>query len=184
MAALLLFHLHAGVRVAVRAFTLMLGASVAWVTLYASDPAAIVAGFSQAAFSSPPLIEDVVPLVGLALLLPAWARARLSSGLNGWLRHLPFTSTDNRRGLALALVTVQLPLILILIVLGFVAHGQNITDKWAGGTLGTRPGRRSHCQPANSTPIHGCSDGSGGSRPGSLWLRRVHGRVCHAPDWH
>jgi hypothetical protein len=126
MGALLLFHLHAGVRVAVRACTLMLGAIVAWITLYASDPAAIVIGFSQAAFSRQPLIEDVVPLVGLALLLPAWAAARLSSGLNGWLRHLPFTSTDNRRGLALALVTVQLPLLLILIVLGFAARGQEI----------------------------------------------------------
>src|SRR5580704_3372807 len=126
MGALLLFHMCAGVRVAVRACGLIFCAIVAVVTLYASDPAAIVVGFSTAAFSRRPVIENVVPLVGLALLLPAWAGARLSRGLNGWLRHLPFNNADNRRGLALALVTAQLPLILMLVILGFFAHGQRL----------------------------------------------------------
>jgi hypothetical protein len=126
MSALLLFHLYAGVRVAIRACALIFCAIVAWVTLYASDPTAIVVGFSTAAFSRRPVIENIVPLVGLALLLPAWAGARLSSGLNGWLRHLPFNNADNRRGLALALVTAQLPLILMLVILGFFAHGQRL----------------------------------------------------------
>ncbi|HEV3214677.1 MAG TPA: hypothetical protein VGZ27_03095 [Vicinamibacterales bacterium] len=126
MSALLLFHLGAGVRVAIRACALTFCAIVAWVTLYASDPTAIVLGFAKAAFSSRPAIQSVVPLVGLALLLPAWAAPRLSSGVNGWLRHLPFNSTDNRRGLALALATVQLPLILMLVVLGVFAHAQRL----------------------------------------------------------
>jgi len=126
MSALLLFHLYAGVRVAIRACALIFCAIVAWVTLYASDPTAIVVGFSTAAFARRPVIENVIPFVGLALLLPAWAAARLSSGLNGWLRHLPFNNADNRRGLTLALVTAQLPLILILVILGFFAHGQRL----------------------------------------------------------
>ena len=136
MTALLLFRLYGGVRVAVRACALIVCAIVAWVTLYASDPTAILVGFSTAAFSRRPVVQNVVPLVGLALLLPAWAAARLSGGLNGWLRHLPFTSADNRRGLALGLITAQLPLILILVVLGFFAHGQGLpiavsATRWA-----------------------------------------------------
>jgi hypothetical protein len=122
MSALLLFHLCAGVRVAVRACAFVFCGIVAWVILYASDPTAIVAGFSKAAFSRQSAVEDVVPLVGLAVLLPAWAAPRLSSGLNGWLRHLPFNSRDNRRGLALGLVAGQLPLVLMLVVLGLFAH--------------------------------------------------------------
>jgi len=120
--ALLLFHLSAGVRVAVRACAFVFCGIVAWVVLYASDPTAIVVGFSKAAFSMRPAVEDVVPLAGLAVLLPAWAASRLSSGLNGWLRHLPYSSTDNRRGLALGLVAGQLPLLLMLVVLGLFAH--------------------------------------------------------------
>lgn len=122
MNALLRFHLGAGVRAAVRACAFVFGGIVGWVILYASDPTAIVVGFSRAAFSTRPAVEEIVPLVGLAVLLPAWAAPRLSSGLNGWLRHLPFNSRDNRRGLALALVTGQLPLMLMLVVLGLFAH--------------------------------------------------------------
>src|ERR1700733_9406912 len=119
MSALLLFHLYAGVRVAIRASALIFCAIVAGGTLYASDPTGMGVGFSTAVFFRRPLMHNVIPLAGLALLLPAWAAGRLSSGLNGWLRHLPFNATDNRRGLALALVTAQLPLILMLVILGF-----------------------------------------------------------------
>jgi len=122
MSALLLFHLSAGVRVAVRACAFIFCAIAAGVTLYASDPAAIVVGFAKAAFSRRLVIDDIVPLVGLALLLPAWTAPRLSSGVNGWLRHLPFNSAHNRRSLALALVVGQLPLALMLVVLAVFAH--------------------------------------------------------------
>jgi hypothetical protein len=150
MRALLLFHLYAGVRVAIRTSALMFCAIVAWVTLYASDPTAIVVGFAAAAFASRPVIENVVPFAGLALLLPAWAPARLSSGLNGWLRHLPFNNANNRRGLALALVTAQLPLILLLVILGLFAHGQRLpiavpSIRWAlvltAGAIASMPVR-------------------------------------------
>jgi len=126
MSALLLFHFYGGVRVAIRTCALIFCAIVAWVTLYASDPTGIVVGFAAVAFSNRPVSENIVPLAGLALLLPLWAAARLSSGLNGWLRHLPFNNADNRRGLELALVTAQVPLILMLVILGFFAHGQRL----------------------------------------------------------
>jgi hypothetical protein len=132
MSALLWFHFCSGVRVAVRASAFVFAAIVAAVTLYASDPMAIVAGFSQSAFSTQPVFAQVLPLVGLALLLPAWAVPRLSSGVNGWLRHLPLSRVQSRRGLALGLVTVQLPLVLILIVMGLVAHRQGLSTAVPG----------------------------------------------------
>jgi hypothetical protein len=124
--ALLLFHLYAGVRVAIRSCALIFCGIVAWVTLYASDPTAIVIGFAASVFSRRLVVENVLPIVGLALLLPASAGVRLSSGLNGWMRHLPFSNANNRRGLALALVTAQLPLILMIVILGFFAHAQKL----------------------------------------------------------
>jgi hypothetical protein len=133
MSALLLFHVYAGVRVAVRACALVFCTIVGWLTLYASDATVIVAGFARAAFSTPPVVDGILPLVGLALLLPAWAARRLSSGLNGWLRHLPFTSTDNRRGLTLSLVSGQLPLIVTLVILGLFAHGQGLSTAVPAG---------------------------------------------------
>ncbi len=126
MRALLRFHLYAGVRVAIRACALTLCAIVGGVTLYASDPTAIVIGFSRAVFSRRPAIEHIAPFAGLALLLPAWAASRLSSGLHSWMRHLPFSDADNRRGLLLALVAAQLPLILMLFLLGLFAPGQRL----------------------------------------------------------
>ena len=60
----------------------------------------------------------------LAFLLPAAAVPRLVHGLNGWVRHLPTSGVGNRRGLAVALVAVQLPLTISLALLGLVAYGK------------------------------------------------------------
>jgi hypothetical protein len=127
MSALLRFHLGAGVRVAVRACAVIFCAIVAWVLLQEQPPPAeFVVGLSKALFSRRLQFESIAPFVGLALLLPAWAAPRLSSGLNGWLRHLPFNGTDNRRGLAIGLVAGQLPLIVMLSSLALIAHGQGL----------------------------------------------------------
>jgi hypothetical protein len=132
MRALLRFHFLSGVRVAIRACALLLAAIVACVTLYASDPMAIVIGFAQSAYATQPVFAEVVPLVALALLLPAWTVPRLSSGVNGWLRHLPLSSVQRRRGLALGLVTAQLPVVLILLLLGLMAHRQGLSTAVPG----------------------------------------------------
>ena len=50
----------------------------------------------------------------------------LSGGVSGWLRHLPFNGTDNRRGLALALVAGQLPLVAVLAGLSVVAWSEGL----------------------------------------------------------
>src|SRR5215469_7698740 len=101
--ALLRFHFRVGVRVAIRA----------------SPPlfCAIVAGV-------------VFPIAAIAFLLPAWGKARLRQSLNGWMRHLPLSDGMNGVGLWLALVTVQLPLVVMLTLLGLVAARSGLPIRW------------------------------------------------------
>src|SRR3954470_16559168 len=112
MNALFLFHLRAGVRLGLRASAAVFAAVVAYIVF--QDSAQIVSfanDLAQSAFARRPVLAGVAPIVGLAFLLPAWAVGRLSRGLNGWLRQLPVSGNANRRGLMLALVSVQLPLV-------------------------------------------------------------------------
>jgi hypothetical protein len=127
MTALLIFHLKAGIRIAVRSFVPLFSALLAWIMLDI-DPAATVTGLARTAFARHPSIAAQLPVALLAFLFPAWAAPKLINGLNGWMRHLPFDGGDNRRGMELALVVVQLPLAVSLAGLGFVAHthGMNI----------------------------------------------------------
>ena len=116
MTALLLFHYRAGVRVGLRASAASFAAIVAWIVFQdAAQIVTLVNDLSRAAFAPRPAAVDVAPIACLAFLLPAWSVARLSRGLNGWLRHLPVSGADSRRGLTLALVSVQLPLFVVLV---------------------------------------------------------------------
>jgi hypothetical protein len=123
--AILLFHLRVGGRLALQSFTPLFSAIVALLMLY-MNPAAIVAMIARQVFGSPPSTGGLVILAALAFALPAWATPRMAHGLNGWIRHLPVSSASNRRGLALALVVVQTPLLVALGILGFVAQVQGI----------------------------------------------------------
>ena len=123
--ALLRFHLRAGGRVALRA-AVPVFASIAVAGVFQESPAEFVDALAHAAFRNPPLAGDLAPFVALALALPAWAAARLSGGVSGWLRHLPFNGTDNRRGLTLALVAGQSPLVVILAFLAVVAYSDGL----------------------------------------------------------
>jgi hypothetical protein len=125
MNALLLFHLRAGVRLGLRASAAIFAAIVAWIIF--QDSAQIVTfvnDLARSAFAPRPAIVDVAPILCLAFLLPTWAVGRLSRGLNGWLRHLPVSGAENRRGLTLALVSVQLPLLVMLAFGALLAHAQ------------------------------------------------------------
>ena len=121
MVALLIFHVKAGIRIAVRSFVPLFSALLAWIMLDV-DPAAAVTGLARMLFAPHPSIAAQLPAVILAFLLPAVAAPKLIIGLNGWMRHLPFDRAGNRRGMALALAVVQLPLAVSLAGLGFVAH--------------------------------------------------------------
>jgi hypothetical protein len=125
MIALLLFHLRAGVRLGLRASAAIFAGIVAWILF--QDPGQVVTlvtDLAQGAFARRPAMVAAGPIACLAFLLPAWAAGRLSCGLNGWLRHLPLSSADNRRGLTLALLSVQLPLLATLAAGGLLAHGR------------------------------------------------------------
>jgi hypothetical protein len=121
MKALLLFHFRVGVRVAVRGFTPIFSAFLIVVILQVY-PVAFVTNISLSVFAPRPPIVEYVLLGTLAFLLPAWAAPLLVEGLNGWLRHLPMSGTANRRGLAIALIAVQVPLATMLALLGIVAY--------------------------------------------------------------
>jgi hypothetical protein len=146
--------LRAGVRVGLRASAAIFAAIVAWIIV--QDSAQIVTlvdDFARAAFARRPAMVDVAPIACLAFLLPAWAAGRLSRGLNGWLRHLPISGADNRRGLTLALVSVQLPLLVMLAFGALLAHGQGAAVgvaavRWmlvlAAGATASLPVERRH----------------------------------------
>ncbi|MGA2260406.1 MAG: hypothetical protein ABSH28_03100 [Acidobacteriota bacterium] len=127
MTALLIFHIKAGVRIAVRSFAILFSSILA-VIMLDINPAAVVINLARAVFAHRPATSDLAPMVALAFLFPALAVKKLALGLNGWIRHLAFDHVGNRRGMAAALATVQLPLAVALASIAFVAdsHGLSI----------------------------------------------------------
>jgi hypothetical protein len=121
MQALFIFHLKAGVRVALRSFAILFSSILAWIMLDMS-PGAVVAALSASLFARHPALADIMPAVAIAFLLPALAAPTLLHGLNGWIRHLAIRGADNRRGLVLALSMVQAPLALALMLLAVIAY--------------------------------------------------------------
>jgi hypothetical protein len=106
MKALLIFHLKAGVRVAVRSFAILFS-SLLGVIMLDINPAGVVTGLAASVFAHRPSISALAPWIALAFLIPFLAAPRLFHGLNGWIRHLAFDSVGNRRGMAVALGIVQ-----------------------------------------------------------------------------
>ncbi len=125
MRALTLFFLKSGGRIAVQSYAPLFSALVAWIMLN-MYPAEMVRRIAGALFAPRPEIASILPLAALAFLLPAWAALRLSVGLNGWIRHLPVSDTELRRGLVLSLAIVQAPLAGSLFLLGVVASGAGL----------------------------------------------------------
>src|SRR5215471_10223652 len=117
LGALLRFHFRVGVRVAIRASPPLFCAIVAGV-VFQDRPSESVALVARAAYSGNWRPGVVLPIAAIAFLLPAWGKARLRQSLNGWMRHLPLSDGMNGVGLWLALVTVQLPLVVMLTLLG------------------------------------------------------------------
>ena len=128
--ALLQFHFRVGVRVAIRASPPLFCVIVAGILLQ-DLPASAMLAVARAAYSSsdwPRVI--VLPIVAIAFLLPAWGKSRLRQSLNGWVRHLPLSYAMNRIGLWLALVSVQLPLVVMLTLLGLIAARSGLPIGW------------------------------------------------------
>ncbi len=121
MKALLLFHFRVGARVAMRSFIpLFLGLLVA--IMVQIDPIATFTSIALRVFATQPTATEGALTILSALVLPLWAVPQLALGLDGWMRHLPISRKGNRRGLLLASLTVQIPLVFSLILMAFVAH--------------------------------------------------------------
>lgn len=150
MKALLIFHFKAGVRVAVRSFAILFSSLLGWIMLD-MNPAGVIANLAATVYSRHPSVSDLAPVVALAFLFPLLAAPKLSHGLNGWIRHLAYDSAGNRRGMAVALVVVQMPLALALALLALVAARNGISTGTpalrlllflASGALAALPVRR------------------------------------------
>ncbi len=108
--ALLAFHRGAGLRVALRASIVVV---CSLVFVFGSAPEILytlyrfVLGVASAA-AGPDALRGLA-LVGLGLAVPAAARVRL--GTAGWLRTLPASGDDHRRGTWAALALAQLPVL-------------------------------------------------------------------------
>jgi hypothetical protein len=89
-------------------------------------PAAAVVFLARTAFAPHPSIGEAAMVAVMAFALAYWASPRLAHGLNGWMRHLSLSGTGNRRGMTLALLVTQMPLVAALLLLGWVAHGKNL----------------------------------------------------------
>ncbi len=125
MKALLLFHLRVGGRLALQSFIPLFSAIVVLIMLQ-MDYVSFVVFIARQIFGTPPSTEALVILAALAFAFPAWAAPRMAHGLNSWLRHLPINGNNNRRGLALALIVVQTPLVTALGLLAFVANVRGV----------------------------------------------------------
>ncbi len=123
--AILLFHLRVGGRLAIQSFIPLFSAIIVVIMLQI-DYAGFVAVIARQIFGRPPSTGTFVLLACLAFAFPAWAAPRMAHGLNSWIRHLPISSSNNRRGLAFALIVVQAPLAVALGILAFVASGRGI----------------------------------------------------------
>ncbi len=124
-AAILFFHVRVGGRLALQSFTPLFSAFLVLIVLQ-MYPAAFIAMIARSLYGKPPSTGALFMLAALSFTLPAWAAPRISHGLNGWIRHLPVDGRSSRRGVALALVVVQTPIVVILAVLWFAAHTQGI----------------------------------------------------------
>ncbi len=124
--AILLFHLRVGGRLAIQSFIPLFSAMI-FVIMLQIDPAAFVEQIARQIFGSPPSTGILVVLACLASAFPVWAAPRMAHGLNSWVRHLPISSSNNRRGLALALIVVQTPLVVALGIFAFVASSRGIS---------------------------------------------------------
>ena len=109
MIALLLFHLRAGARVAIKSFAPLFCAMIAVIILN-MYPAAMIANLASGLFRERPALGDIVPFAVLGFALPLWAAPRMVRGGGDWLLHLPLTSSGLRRGATLGLLAVELPL--------------------------------------------------------------------------
>ncbi len=109
---LLVFHVAAGARLALRAAVPAVAALVVACGLSATPAAAMATMARLLAGPAAPFSAALV--LALALSFASWAGPRATAGAAGWLTHLPCRSASRRRALAGALAAGQAPLVLLV----------------------------------------------------------------------
>ncbi len=114
------FLFSSGARVAIRASAPLFSTLLALVVL-SEAPGEVIASLAREAFQLPRTSGSALFFAALAFVLPVWGATRLLPALRGWFRHLPLSETSLRRGMTLALIGVNFPLIVMLATFGAVA---------------------------------------------------------------
>ena len=136
----------------------------------------------MAAFRPDLRLLDVAPLLLLSLLLPIWARGRLSGAVNQWLGHLPVGAADRRRALTAALVAAQLPLVFALACAAGISRGRGLTVSRPAHSLARVAGGCSDGQRAVTAKISGRAALARGRLRGAVRTCVDHGRFTCAVD--
>ncbi len=115
--AFFLFHLHVGIRLALRIF---IPAVAVFFALY------YVLGYEFYLSLMATILDGGFLLSGifttfLCLIIASFSARRICLGLNGWIRHLPGNSHTLRRTAAISILFAQLPILVILAGLASIA---------------------------------------------------------------
>lgn len=147
---LLRFHLGAGVRVAWRTLV-PVAVGVTAASVVAGDARVVLAAI--AALFAPPAPSVAAALVLMTVCAGAAAAAapRLTTGLTGWMRHLPAGGVAQRRAVTAGLALALAPIMIVLLVAVLVTAEQASTVfarlagmlplAWAAALAGTRTNR-------------------------------------------
>jgi hypothetical protein len=127
---LLRFHLRVGVRLAMRTAAPAIGLPVVALLLQ-QEPAGAAVVFLAWLFAAPGNAASGLAVGVVALALAGWAAPRVTSGMAGWMRHLPVADASQRRAALAALVAAQAPLV-IAMLLGAIPAAQRSDNIPAG----------------------------------------------------
>lgn len=134
MIALLRFHLAAGARVALAAAVPLAGIAVVAVGLQ-EDPAGALEQIAASIAGPAPSLGAIAALSLAALGLALWAAPRVTLGSDGWIRHLPLSSTQHRLALIIATACAEGPLIVAAGGLAFLESWRSGRIAWQGFLL-------------------------------------------------
>lgn len=115
--AVFFFHLHVGIRLALRIFIPVV--SIFFALYYLLRPELFNSLMAQILDGG--FLLSGITTTFLCLIIAGFASRRISLGLIGWIRHLPAEGTMHRRMAGIAIFIAQIPVLAILAGLAVVA---------------------------------------------------------------
>jgi len=121
---LLRFHLAAGVRVALRA-TVPVASLVIALVVFTKSGVAIFSALGALFFA--PGVSPVAAMAAtlVCMAFAGWSSRWVTSGLWGWIRHLPASGASHRRAATAGLVVAQTPLLVVVLASGLATIGSH-----------------------------------------------------------